>query len=145
MTTTDSVGGSTLTTSMILQNNLIRNCLYPFYNIDDPVDKPGVLLASYTWSQEAQRIDYNLAQLHSSSKAEYDEVQEIIEKNYETHFAYDWYADPGTTGAFAYFGPGRFKNMYPYIVRNDGTHIIIGEASSAPTRRISVSLSPIEA
>lgn len=128
----------------------IRNCVYPSYNINDPVDKPGVLLASYTWSQEAQRIGTlingnsadgeaelkallidNLAQLHSSSKAEYDEVKDIIETNYETHFAYDWYSDPGTTGAFAYFGPGQFKNMYPYIVRNDGTHIIIGEASSA--------------
>ncbi|KAI4266888.1 MAG: hypothetical protein L6R35_006907 [Caloplaca aegaea] len=75
------------------------------------------------------RID-NLAQLHSSSKAEYDEVREIIEKNYQTHFAYDWYAHPGITGAFAYFGPGLFKNMYPYIIcNNGGTHIIIGEAS----------------
>ncbi|KAL8899022.1 MAG: hypothetical protein Q9207_006403 [Kuettlingeria erythrocarpa] len=128
----------------------IRNCVYPSYNINDPVDQPGVLLASYTWSQEAQRIGTlinnnsadgeaelkallidNLAQLHSSSKEEYNEVKGIIESNYETHYAYDWYSDPGTTGAFAYFGPGQFKNMYPYIVRNDGTHIIIGEASSA--------------
>ncbi|KAL8973868.1 MAG: hypothetical protein Q9197_001886 [Variospora fuerteventurae] len=101
------------------KNNLIRNCVYPSYNIDDPIDKPGVLLASYTWSQEGQRIALlidNLAQLHSSSKAEYDE---------------DWYADPGTTSAFAYFDHGQFRNMYPYIVRNDGTHIIIGEALSA--------------
>lgn len=128
----------------------IRNCVYPSYNIEDPVDQPGVLLASYTWSQEAQRIGTlinsnpddgeaelkallidNLAQLHSSSKEEYDQVKGIIEDNYDTHFAYDWYSDPGTTGAFAYFGPGQFKNMYPYIVRNDGTHIIIGEISSA--------------
>ena len=28
----------------------IRNCVYPSYNKDDPDDKPGVLLASYTWS-----------------------------------------------------------------------------------------------
>ncbi|KAI4143647.1 MAG: hypothetical protein LQ341_002859 [Variospora aurantia] len=86
--------------------------LPPSYNIDDPVDKPGFLLALYTWSQEARRIGNlinnkssdgetelkallidNLAQLHSSSKAEYDEVREIIEKNYETPFAYDWYAE----------------------------------------------------
>lgn len=70
MTTTDSVGGSTLTTSMILQNNLIRNCLYPFYNIDDPVDKPGVLLASYTWSQEAQRIGTLINNKSSDGEAE---------------------------------------------------------------------------
>lgn len=137
----------------------LRTCVYPSYNIDDPIDQPGVLLASYTWSQEAQRIGTlinqktsngeddkevakaekelkallidNLAQLHSSNKAEYDRIKTIIEENYDTHFSYDWYADPGTTGAFAYFGPGQFQNMYPYIIRNDGTHIIIGEAASA--------------
>ncbi|KAL8759095.1 MAG: hypothetical protein Q9184_003720 [Pyrenodesmia sp. 2 TL-2023] len=91
----------------------IRNCVCPSYNIDDPVNQPGVLLASYTWSQEAQRIGTlinsnpadgeadlkallidNLAQLHFSSKEEYDKVKGIIEDNYDTHFAYDWYSDP---------------------------------------------------
>lgn len=146
----------------------LRTCVYPSYNIDDPVEQPGVLLASYTWSQEAQRIGTlikkktveaenssednnltkdketadaeeelkallidNLAQLHSSSPSEYKQMKDIIEESYDTHFAYDWYTDPGTTGAFAYFGPGQFRNMYPYIIRNDGTHIIIGEAASA--------------
>ena len=128
----------------------IRNCVYPSYNKDDPDDKPGVLLASYTWSQEAQRIGTliadktpegqaelkallidNLARLHSDTQDEYKDIKETIESTYDTHFAYDWYTDKGTTGAFAYFGPGQFKNMYPYIIRNDGTHIIIGEAASA--------------
>ena len=73
----------------------------------------------------------NLARLHSDTQDEYNDLKKIIESSYDTHFAYDWYSDKGTTGAFAYFGPGQFKNMYPYIIRNDGTHIIIGEASSA--------------
>ena len=29
--------------------------------------------------------------------------------------AYDWYTDPGTTGAFAYFGPGQLTAIYPWI------------------------------
>lgn len=139
----------------------IRMCVYPSYNIHDndpnPIDPektpknvPGVLLCSYSWSIEAQRLGTlidrdspkgetelkallldNLAKLHANKQWPYEKLHALISDLYETHFAYDWYTDKGTTGAFAYFGPGQFRNMYPYIVRNDGTHIIIGEVASA--------------
>lgn len=139
----------------------IRMCVYPSYNIHDndpnPIDPektpknvPGVLLCSYSWSMEAQRLGTlidrdspkgetelkallldNLAKLHANKQWPYEKLHALISDLYETHFAYDWYTDKGTTGAFAYFGPGQFRNMYPYIVRNDGTHIIIGEVASA--------------
>ena len=133
----------------------IRNCVYPSYNLTQKdAKKPGVLLCSYSWSQEAQRIGTlihpeggpstetelkallidNLARLHSPSDEpeEYKRLKEIIGDAYITHFAYDWYNDLGTTGAFAYFGPGQFGAMYPSIANdNDGNHIIIGEAASA--------------
>ena len=136
----------------------IRNCVYPSYNLTKAdastrqEKKPGVLLCSYTWSQEAQRIGTlikkgadpkcekelrallidNLARLHSNESIKYEKIYKIIDDAYITHFAYDWYTDPGTTGAFAYFGPGQFTAMYPWIAnRNDGNHIIIGEAASA--------------
>ena len=142
----------------------IRNCVYPSYNLttkdaSDPKQgdegkKPGVLLCSYTWSQEAQRIGTlihpeggpstetelktllidNLARLHTPSNkpGDYERLKKLIGDAYITHFAYDWYNDLGTTGAFAYFGPGQFGAMYPWIAnRNDGNHIIIGEAASA--------------
>ncbi|KAK4696357.1 hypothetical protein P7C71_g1551, partial [Lecanoromycetidae sp. Uapishka_2] len=136
----------------------IRNCVYPSYNLTKAdastgeTKKPGVLLCSYTWSQEAQRIGAlikksadpesetelkallidNLARLHSKKPSEYDKLHKLIEEAYITHFAYDWYTDLGTTGAFAYFGPGQFRAMYPWIAnRNDGNHIIVGEAASA--------------
>ena len=146
----------------------IRNCVYPSYNLtkEDASDpgkgdkgkKPGVLLCSYTWSQEAQRIGTlihplingkggsstetelkallidNLARLHtpSNNPADYVRLKKLIGDAYIDHFAYDWYNDLGTTGAFAYFGPGQFGAMYPWIANNnDGNHIIIGEAASA--------------
>ena len=136
----------------------IRTCVYPSSNLTNAdastadVKKPGVLLCSYTWSQEAQRIGTlikkdadpksetelkallidNLARLHSKKPTDYDRLYKMINDAYLTHFAYDWYNDPGTTGAFAYFGPGQFRAMYPWIAnRNDGNHIIIGEAASA--------------
>ncbi len=34
----------------------IRACVYPSYNLYDDPEKPGVLLASYTWSAEAEKI-----------------------------------------------------------------------------------------
>lgn len=138
----------------------IRNCVYPSYNLTEADastpgrPKPGVLLCSYTWSQEAQRIGAlikkgadpkseielkallidNLARLHSpdTDPRTYDNLHKMIREAYITHFAYDWSTDPGTSGAFAYFGPGQFGAMYPWIAnRNDGNHVIIGEAASA--------------
>lgn len=138
----------------------IRMCVYPSYNIhdndprpgsDEPTKNvPGVLLCSYNWSMEAQRMGTlinrgspkgetelkallldNLAKLHANDEWPYEKLHALISDLYDTHFAYDWYADAGTTGAFAYFGPGQFRNVYPYVVRNDGAHIIIGEAASA--------------
>lgn len=139
----------------------IRMCVYPSYNIHDnepdpknpnkgPRNVPGVLLCSYSWSVDAQRLGTlinrqspegedelkallldNLAKLHANEEWPYEKLHPLICDLYDTHFAYDWYDDKGTTGAFAYFGPGQFRNMYPYIIRNDGVHIIVGEASSA--------------
>ena len=128
----------------------IRMCVYPSYNIHDDPNKPGVLLCSYSWSMEAQRMGTlinrdspegeaelkallldNLAKLHANKEWPYEKLHALISELYDTHFAYDWYNDKGTTGAFAYFGPGQFRNMFPYIIRNDGTHIIVGEIASA--------------
>ena len=147
----------------------IRNCVYPSYNLttkdaSDPKKgeegkRPGVLLCSYSWAQEAQRIGAlihpgggpstetelkallidNLARLHTRQdgnpaeyERRYEHLKKLIGDAYLTHFAYDWYNDLGTTGAFAYFGPGQFGAMYPWIANhNDGNHIIIGEAASA--------------
>ena len=136
----------------------IRCCVYPSYNIKDydpehpEKDKGGVLLVSYTWSQEAERIGalihrdspagedelkevlfHDLARLHAEKDGEwdYERLHKLLRSEYVTHHAYNWYADPNTVGAFAYFGPGQFKNMYPYVTRSSGKHIIIGEAASA--------------
>lgn len=137
----------------------IRCCVYPSYNIDDDPEQPGVLLASYTWSQEAERIGalisrnspdgedelrevliHDLARLHANkwkksadevNDGEYQRLHKIISDAYITHYAYNWYENPRSVGAFAYFGPGQFKNMYPFVIKNDGKHIIVGEVASA--------------
>ncbi|KAI4173444.1 MAG: hypothetical protein LQ343_002977 [Gyalolechia ehrenbergii] len=90
------------------------------YNIDDPVDKPGVLLASYTWSQEAQRIG---TLSNNKSPGGENELKALLIDNFPQ--LYPASKEEHTSGAFAYFVPGQFRNMYPYpyIIRKDSTHI----------------------
>ncbi|KDN64642.1 putative flavin containing amine oxidoreductase [Colletotrichum sublineola] len=130
----------------------LQVCVYPSYNIHDPVDEPAVLLVSYTWGQEAQRIAslissdtpsgeeelkkvllHNLAMLHSSKASSYEDTLCYITGLYDTHHAYDWYRDPHMAGAFAYFGPGQFWDLYPAITKPNafGQLYFVGEAASA--------------
>lgn len=125
----------------------LRNCVYPSYSLSDSTTEPAVLLCSYTWAQDAQRIGSlimdnspegeeelvdlilrNLARLHAKSVS-YEEIK----KAYMTHYSWDWSKDQYTSGAFALFGPGQFANLYPYLVRPaaDGKLHILGEAASA--------------
>jgi monoamine oxidase len=129
----------------------IRVCVYPSYNIYDGAKNPGVLLCSYAWDQDADRLGsfitnahptsdstggdelknlliYNLAVLHSDDSS-FNRVHETIKDSYESHFAWDWHQDPNTAGAYALFGPSQFSQMYPDLVRGS-KHVIIGEAAS---------------
>ena len=140
----------------------LRVCVYPSYNIndvqeDDPTPTEAVLLCSYTWGQDAQRLSAliskkdqkrdeelkeiifnNLALLHSPQKdgktdpEAYKTNYKLIKDLYMTHHAYDWAADPFMSGAFAHFGPGQFSRMYPDIITPSagGRLFIIGEAAS---------------
>lgn len=128
----------------------IRVCVYPSYNLDSPPNESAVLLCSYTWSQDAQRLGslisrsspaaeeelhevlmHNLALLHAKEPKDYKGVREMLESSYECHHAFDWYQDPHAQGAFAFFGPGQFSNMWPEIIRPNGWLYLIGEAASA--------------
>ncbi|RAL12435.1 flavin monoamine oxidase family protein [Aspergillus homomorphus CBS 101889] len=135
----------------------IRTCVYP----SDPDSR--VLLCSYTWAQDAQAMGsllssspsssssspdqlrrlvvHNLAVLHqgyldpltNGTPYGYERMQAIIDNAYDSHHAYDWARDPHTAGAFAYFGPGQFRHLYPELVKPaaDGHVYLIGEACSA--------------
>lgn len=127
----------------------LRTCVYPSYNLDDGRDKPAILLASYTWAQDATRMGSlvdrqpqpegedelvelilrNLARLHAEHVS-YDQIKDAFTGEFH---AYAWSHDPNTAGAFALFGPGQFSNLYPYLVRPaaDSKFHIVGEASSA--------------
>jgi monoamine oxidase len=123
----------------------VRVCAYPSYGIDDDPSKPAVLIASYTWAQDAQRIGglvqgqstpteallvdlvlQGLTRLHPTVTYDFLKSQ-VVE-----HFVHDWYRDENAIGAFALFGPGQFSNLYPGLTRPaaGGRLHFAGEAAS---------------
>lgn len=120
----------------------IRSVVYPSEELEP--NSPAVLIVSYTWGQDAQRMGSLIA------KENKDELQELMLQNLarlhapfvdnaylksqvlEMH-AFDWYNDPNTSGAFTMFGPAQFENLYPYLTRPaaGGDFFIAGEAASA--------------
>ena len=137
----------------------IRTYVYPSYNIGDDSTKPAVLLCSYQWSQDAQRVatlmssrkDHaeiinkrwedelkelvlrNLAAMHANhahNPMSADDVYKKIAPLYLDHYAHDWYHDENAFGAFAFFRPNQFASMWPYITRFTPSLAIIGEHAS---------------
>ena len=133
----------------------IRTVVYPSYNIVDPADEPAVLLASYTWQQDAERVGalisrespanehelkmlllHELAKLHTTTP---EEEQDLFEKLagkkdtpgwYMDHYAHDWSHDKLTAGAFAFFRAQQFSTLWPKIIVPSGNLVIAGEAAS---------------
>lgn len=114
-----------------------------------------MLLCSYTWQQDAERIGAlissaashseqlqnegplkelffeDLARLHSNDQIPYEAVLKLIVDNYLDHHAYDWYHDPNAVGSFAFFRPQQFSCMWNKMIQPSGDLVIIGEAASA--------------
>lgn len=135
----------------------LRTCVYPSYNLNDGDNKPAILLASYTWAQDATRLGsmvanrtdqaadskerppgeqelvgliiQNLARLHAG-KITHEKIKSSFTGKYH---AWAWQNDPFSAGAFAFYGPGQFSNLYPYLTRPaaDSKFHIVGEAASA--------------
>lgn len=135
----------------------LRLCVYPSYNIKSDLNpewnqhEPSVLLCSYTWGQDASRrgslitpdspageeqlrttLLHNLALLHANEQMSYETLLQMLNEQFVTHHAWDWYKDQNTAGAFAYFGPGQFSNMWQEIIKPNafGQLYVIGEAAS---------------
>ena len=134
-----------------------RTTVYPSYNLKDDPTKPAVLLCSYEWQQDAQRIstlissssDYDTAKAEEAALKELvlrdlallhakqpdtmmsaDEVYSLIAPLYIDHYAHDWYHDPATFGAFAFFRPQQFGSMWPSIIAPSPGLVMIGEHAS---------------
>lgn len=152
----------------------ISKIVYPSWTEDDK--NACVLLASYSWAQDATRMGAlfqnsksgagpeskpedepgdkpgkkpgkkpkceeevvtlcleNLAQVWSKVPG-YNGPRTVEELRalYVDHFAYAWSHDPNQGGAYALFGPGQFRYVYPRFLKLqcEGKFVMVGEALS---------------
>ncbi|KAK3356737.1 hypothetical protein B0T25DRAFT_603294 [Lasiosphaeria hispida] len=127
----------------------IRTVVYPSYNIHDDKTQPAVLLVSYTWQQDAERVGAlispnspagenelrellitELARLHRTTPEEEKDLFKLISDSYRDHYAHDWSHDPNTAGAFAFFRAQQFSTLWPKIVQPADNLVFAGEAAS---------------
>lgn len=114
------MGGRTIEGGISSSDIPIRTCVYPSYGFTANGKVPGVMLASYTWAQDAQRLGglsqgkgtkadqllidltlRNLSQLHGVPVEKFGPLLD--------HYTYNWHNDENARGAFALFGPGQFS------------------------------------
>jgi len=107
----------------------IRRIVYPSHPA--PGDERGVLLASYTWGQDAARWGA-LAPEERIALALKDVAKihpEILDE-IEGGASHAWYNDPYAVGAFALFEPGQETTLHPDIVKPEGRVHFAGEHCS---------------
>jgi monoamine oxidase len=115
-----------------------RTIVYPSYGIGG---SDATMIASYTWAQDAMRLGAfsegspseqvlintiikDLADMHGLG---YQTLSGMV-RGYKVH---NWYTDNYSAGAFALFGPGQFKNLYPQVTAPPtGLLHFAGEATS---------------
>ncbi|PBK92484.1 hypothetical protein ARMGADRAFT_930202 [Armillaria gallica] len=130
-------GGQTKT------DRVVRTVVFPSYGVDDP-NADAVMIASYTWSQDAARVgglingrntvdeQFLIDNILKDLAALHDVTFDFLEKELRDWCAWDWYSDPFTLGAFALFGPGQFSSIYPAFGQGaaGGRLLFAGEALS---------------
>jgi monoamine oxidase len=115
-------GGATCTDLSIRRMN---------YPTPDPTTRRGVLLASYTWGQDALRW----GSLDEGSRIEQalDDVEQIhpwIREEFEVGASHAWYNDRFAGGAFALFDPGQQSTLQPDVLAREGRVLFAGEHCS---------------
>lgn len=116
------LGGATCTDLAIRRMN---------YPTPDPATPRGVLLASYTWSQDAAR--WGAMDEETRLEQALEDVSRIhprIREVYEAGDSYAWYDDPYAGGAFALFDPGQQTELQAAITQPEGRVHFAGEHCS---------------
>lgn len=112
----------------------IRNCYYPDHGRETG---RGVILASYTWAEDAQR--WGSLAPESRIEQAIEDVARIhpqIVQEFEVGASKMWHDDPYAGGAFALFDPEQFTLLYDAIVAPEGRVWFAGEHASVYHRWI---------
>jgi monoamine oxidase len=106
----------------------IRRINYP---TPDPSTERGVLLASYTWGQDA--LQWGAMDEETRLEEALGDVSRIhpwIREEYEVGASHAWYGDRWARGAFALFAPEQQSQLQGDIVRPEGRISFAGEHCS---------------
>lgn len=91
----------------------------------------GVLLASYTWAQDAERWGaLNESQRISEALENVVTIHPRIADEFEGGATKAWHHDPHAGGAFAMFEPGQQTLLHEAIIRSEGRLHFAGEHAS---------------
>jgi monoamine oxidase len=106
----------------------VRRLNYP---TPDPSTPRGVLLASYTWSQDAARWGAMDEETRlEEALADVEQIHPGIRDVYECGASYAWYDDKYANGAFALFDPGQQGELHDAITASEGRIRFAGEHCS---------------
>ena len=116
------VGGGTVT------DLPIRNLYYTDYGKETG---RGILLASYTWSEDAQRWG-SLSPENRIIQAleDVEQIHPQIRASFEAGASKMWHDDEFAGGAFALFDPGQQTLLYDEIISPEGRIYFAGEHAS---------------
>jgi monoamine oxidase len=116
------VGGGTVT------DLPIRNLYYTNYGKETG---RGILLASYTWSEDAQRWG-SLSPENRVLQAleDVEQIHPRIRESFEAGASKMWHDDEFAGGAFALFDPGQQTLLYEEILSPEGRIYFAGEHAS---------------
>ena len=106
----------------------IRRMNYP---TPDPSNTRGVLLASYTWGQDA--LQWGAMDDETRLEEALDDVSRIhprIREEFEVGASHAWYGDRWARGAFAMFAPEQQTNLQAAITAPEGRMWFAGEHCS---------------
>lgn len=116
------MGGATVTDMPIRRMN---------YPTPDTENARGMLLASYTWGQDA--LQWGAMDEETRLEEALDDVARIhprIRDVYEVGASYAWYSDRWARGAFAMFAPQQQTELHADIVAPEGRVLFAGEHCS---------------
>jgi monoamine oxidase len=106
----------------------IRNLYYPNHGRETG---RGVILASYTWSEDAQR--WGSLKPDERIVQALDDVAEIhpqVTQEFEVGTSWMWHDDEFAGGAFALFDPGQQTLLHQEIIKPEGRIHFAGEHAS---------------
>jgi monoamine oxidase len=115
-------GGATVTDLPVRRLN---------YPTPDPTTSRGILLASYTWGQDA--LQWGAMDEETRLEEALDDVSRIhprIRDVFEVGASHAWYGDRWARGAFALFAPEQQSELQADIVRPEGRILFAGEHCS---------------